>query len=491
MLPQLKMPFLLIGISTFFFLGLNYIFGYVPITGDEVWGATVVNGTPLDVLVYTLRFDLHPPLYYTILDLWAVISKSDLWLKSFSILTHVLTGASVYFILRKNNIGNKLSVCCAILTLTSPMLLDYSNVLRMYSLIALLSIWFYYFTEKHTGHNEEHSIILFVLGIILANVHAIGILFVFFHFVFGAFNTYSYGNKRLFKWGLLNFIIALSAVPAVLNSLVKSATHANQPGVTEIVDTMSSMFFSQGIVNVYAAVFITIGVIGFLLYKNESRKFALVYFIFPVIIYATISYAVKPLWLERNFIFVIPLLYIALGKALNFMNEGKNKYFLYIFVFIFSLNNTLQWVEKTKQPKVENSFFQLIQILKNEQKNSKRQICVISDNPLNTFWSLLRYLDRPDWGNPLEVQQNTNEKWESLIAKIPADISESLKLTGFDNYHITDKFIISASLSLQCNGATKKPVYIVEDGSIQPPLNLQKELVATVGGYKIYKMIGL
>src|SRR5690348_7298504 len=47
---------------------------------DEVWSATFAVQPFIDVVIATLRFDPHPPLYYLQLWVWASISHSTLWL---------------------------------------------------------------------------------------------------------------------------------------------------------------------------------------------------------------------------------------------------------------------------------------------------------------------------------------------------------------------------------------------------------------------------
>ena len=95
-----------------------------------MWAATSILGNPLDSIVFTLRFDLHPPVYYSLVDLWATISKSDLWLRSSTMATHSALVASMYYIADKLY-SNKVAVIASVLILVSPLLLEYSNQLRM------------------------------------------------------------------------------------------------------------------------------------------------------------------------------------------------------------------------------------------------------------------------------------------------------------------------------------------------------------------------
>src|SRR5262245_48231987 len=47
---------------------------------DELLSANFSGHGPWAALVSSLRFDVHPPLYYLQLSLWALPSRGDLWL---------------------------------------------------------------------------------------------------------------------------------------------------------------------------------------------------------------------------------------------------------------------------------------------------------------------------------------------------------------------------------------------------------------------------
>src|SRR5271170_2196023 len=67
---------------------------------DEVWSATFAVQPLADVVIATLRFDPHPPLYYLQLHFWATISHSTGWLFANSVAWSWLSVASLFYVAR-------------------------------------------------------------------------------------------------------------------------------------------------------------------------------------------------------------------------------------------------------------------------------------------------------------------------------------------------------------------------------------------------------
>ncbi|MGQ8366970.1 hypothetical protein [Glaciecola sp. 1036] len=427
--------------------------GAPTILGDDMWGTTAVLGNPYEVVVFTLRWDLHPPFYYMLLDLWAIVSKSDTWLSLSSTVTHATLVSFVYWYVvrvRKNFFG---AVIAATLTFCSPLLLEYSAQIRMYPLIALISFFLFYLIEEHAKGKSSVLKWIFLLEILLVYTHAIGLLFVFSHFCFGAYLVIKNKNN-LIKWVLLHALLFVFSLPAIANSLVRSVSHTKLPSFEQTLGAVGNMFASGP---VYAVIIPILIMLWALAYKNH-RAIILCYLFTPILIYSAISLLMKPMWLDRNFIFAIPMLSITLGV---FLTKFKvNRLLMMVLLVVLSVNNFSHWKIKDYAA-ASNSFDQVIAFLNSRIAASEQKICIISADKMSTFWTLERYLVGTDWGNPMEVQPPLNERWGQLKQHLPSPVPEILMLKNTVNYTESQNLIIASGYAKRCEAEASAATYYV------------------------------
>jgi mannosyltransferase len=434
---------------------INFLNSNNLILGDDAWGATAVLGNPYEVIVFTLRWDLHPPLYYSVLDLWAIVGKADLWLQSSSSFFHALTAGIVFHFMRKHH-SLLYSLLLSLLVLSAPLLLDYSFKVRMYSFVALLSTILFFAIEAYVLNNKKHLLKwILLLGIVISNSHAIGILFVFFHFLYGLVLCYEKDKKSIKSWILGHIAVALFAIPAILNSMVKSVAHAQTPEVKEVINLLTNLFVEQGAV-VGALTLLTVVV---LLTIYKQRSILICYLILPIVFFSIISYTLKPLWLERNFVYAIPIVLIALLRSIRHIK--LRVYVKASAILFFCGVNFYTFYNKTMQN--HQSFPDLIAFLSEQISEAKEmsKVCIVSQSPLGAYWSLQRYLVGPNWGNPFEAPPPINETWLVVGAKLPISVSKALYLEPHKNYKEYDVFIISAMYSNRCEQSDIGRVFYV------------------------------
>jgi len=478
--------------SFVFIFSINIFYGIGLLTGDEMWAATSALGNPLDSIVFTLRFDLHPPVYYSIIDIWAVISKSDLWLRTSSMVTHSALVMSVYYIAGKLH-GDKVAVTASLLALVSPLLLEYSSQLRMYSLISLLSVWIFYYTCKinEEGFGNKRGFLLVSLELLLVFTHAIGILFVFFHFMYGVLLN-DPRNRRdfVFKWSLFHALVFCLSVPVILNSWMRSVEHAIAPDLGNILNTIAMINIRMFGVGPVVSFAISIAVLLGLLYFRKTRVLAFCYIVLPIIIFSLISYTVKPLWLVRNFSFAIPMIAIAQSIALHniFDLVKRGKIFLYVCLAIIMSGHLSVYFQYVSNKKDGPEFSRLSSYLKNATENHKKT-CVVSTNTLHTFWALLRYNVAVEWGHPLIIQPPLTDKWKKIISKIPSGLIQSLHLMPVQNYYEGKNLIIASGWSERCRADDVDQVFIVDDHNMIDKIDIKSSRVETFGPYTVYQAI--
>ena len=432
------------------------LFDQGPILGDDIWGATSILGNPIQSIAFTLRWDVHPPIYYSLLDIWAIFGKSDTWLRLSSAATHAALVALVFNYV-KNRESLTAAVFSALIVFSTPLLLDYSTEIRMYALISLFSFLIFYASRCYLEENDERYFKwIFLVGVLLTNTHAIGILFVFFHYLYGAVNLRK-SLAPLFKWSILNALIALTAIPAIANSAFKTATHAAQPNFSEVLSLFQNLFVSGPAFFIMLAIVLVI-----LVARNPSnRTMVACYLLAPLALFSIISYSVKPLWLERNFVFLLPIFAVLLGTEiarLPYSKAAKSTIVAAIVGF-----NFLQW-DIWQEPLHERAFGQTLSAIEQSTKSHEGLVCIVTENPLKTFWELQRYLNDPEWGNPLEIQPPINERWTAIGERLPEFARSILELEERPNFTESADYVLVSNSRDRCNQSDIVRTLIVTDG---------------------------
>ena len=149
-----------------------------------------------------IRSNCHAPLHYFYLKLWMMIFKNSDYMLRLSSLIPNLSGCLVmYFVgksyaLKDNSI--KAGLACAAISALSSFLIYFSQEVRIYSMIFLLSSLVLLFSIKTFDNPSKKNISwLTVFSVLLILEHTIGFVFVIFN-IFGlmAFKPKSKGKKK-------------------------------------------------------------------------------------------------------------------------------------------------------------------------------------------------------------------------------------------------------------------------------------------------------
>ncbi|MFC3121885.1 hypothetical protein [Agaribacter flavus] len=447
------------GISFFIFWSVLTNTRYV--LGDEAWGAAAVLGNIWEVAVFTIRWDLHPPLYYMALDLWAVISKSDLWLRLFSGTLHTLSAAFTYLWIAKRY-SSKTAAICACLVFFNIILLEYSMSIRMYSWVCLLSLIVYFKTSTYrTKPSKANLVWIFTLELMLVYSHAIGLAFVFFHFVFGLIGLWQLNNRLLSRqivtWAVSHVFIALLSLPVLANSMIKSAGHAYEPSLFDAFSLLNSLFISHYLIfGLLLSAVLLFGII-----KKQFIVEMVCYLLLPIITFFLISIFVKPMWLSRNFVFALPILSICLGVIISQLRIHK---LMPIVILVpFMVLNALS-LNKIYNDYPNQAFENVISIVNTKLAALKKdqQLCVVSTAPLGQYWTLNRYLNGNEWGNPMFHQPPLNHTWQAVSDKLPQFAKTLLYIhSDEENVVLAENMIISSHRHPICDTLNEGQVLYV------------------------------
>lgn len=180
------------------FIGLVVVtIGKSSIWFDEAFGAYLIGFNFFDIFKFT-ALDVHPPLYYWVLQLWtAFFGSSDIALRSMSTFFAVVALIAGYLFVRKA-FGQKAALVMLPLVALSPILIRYAQEARMYTMvlaIGLTATYALYLLQQKSSRK---------LWVIYAVLVAAGMWTHYFtalvwlgHWAWRAFETYA---KPLGKW---------------------------------------------------------------------------------------------------------------------------------------------------------------------------------------------------------------------------------------------------------------------------------------------------
>jgi len=440
---------------------------------DEAWAAAAANGNMLNSLIFTLRFDLHPPLYYLFVHIWALVDASDPWLLTSSYFTHTLTIIlSFYYILIKSNW--KYAIGGGVLVMFTPLLFEYSNMLRMYSWLAFLNILLVIVTDRllcQGSYTKRNIVIYSVVALFITYSHAIGILFVFFHFLFYFISTINFANsKDMFRCVLLNAAIAIASIPAVINTLIRSVSHTQSPDFFSAIKSFIGIYSGQQSLQLMTGLVLAILLHISLINKNV-RSMAIAFVILPIIIFGIISFLFKPMWLDKNFSFMVPISICVFVLGVSFAKSNLLKIVGIVslsFLFVISVTNAF-FIKAKPSLAIETSYKEIIEYVNKKSKTNR--ICVMTTGTMPMFWTILRYTHGPDWGNPLAVQPVPNDNWKNYLSKLPTSVTSSLMLSNQPNYKNSGNIMIAAQYTEKCTHASADSIYIMSGLESFPELD--------------------
>jgi hypothetical protein len=164
----------------------------------------------------SMRSDTHPPLYYVLLKLWSHISISEQFLRLLSVILGI--GTIIITMRWIKRYGLLASLITGLLYSAIPMLIRYSQEIRNYQLVLLLTACSFIFASRIAASPQKISgyIWLSLCLSIAAVTHLIGVLLIIPVLLFIILSTV---DRRNIQWGSLIPAITLPSIIFLLEYL--------------------------------------------------------------------------------------------------------------------------------------------------------------------------------------------------------------------------------------------------------------------------------
>lgn len=418
-----------------------YDLGVPSLWMDEVIAASHVENPVWRIPFSTFRHDMHPPLYFLQLGLWSALGNSDQVLLWNSVVWGLGVVAAVWFLAQKLY-GPSAGFIAATLVAVSPGAVEYSQSLRMYSMMTFLIIITFVFYEiwidriKNTGlaNFKPWGLSIVIIALCICYSHAVGFFFVFFLGLYGLYRVYkieniTIENKRSIFWKLFFSygVVALLTLPIIARSAIAPSASYSMDSLPMILRQVTLVFFGRGSAGeaVFAAltVFLLLAILVFAFLPGERRRPIWIFgLLAPLAINIAISALVKPVFKPWIFSYAAPLSCVALAGVIVTLGEAVGRQSrrklvaigaaagLVALSFLGGLSVYYQPLGKPQDYRGAAAYI--------------REHAAPGDGVVGVgivaYWAMARYLSGPGWGSPLDVGDLAlSDLWIKVRSFIP------------------------------------------------------------------------
>ena len=305
--------------------------------GDEAWAATLAV-KPIWQIVTIVARDTSPPLYYLLLHTWMkIFGTGEIAIRSLSFLFFLATVLVVYLIGKSlwdkqsliSGENKKTALFAALFTFLNPFLFQYGFEGRMYSLLLLtttLSMYFY-LRKNQLGYIFSTIAALYT--------HHFSIFVIFVQFLWSLREV---KKATFFSFLKPYFIIGLAYLPWLYplyyqTSLVSSGFWLGKPNLKTIGDLFSNFFLGASIHPLQLAVLLAFVFLFLLRSWGEwkKEKLILAWAFIPIVLTFFISQLKSSIFYDRYLLFCLP------PQVLLLVSRRRAASLTFIFLAIFSL----------------------------------------------------------------------------------------------------------------------------------------------------------
>ena len=313
---------------------------------DEIFSVHAAEQTWSGMWSFVAQDLIHPPLFYALLKLWiGVGGEGLLWLRLFPVLFSVLALIPFVFLSRELKLGNGTIVLAVSLIAVNGALIKYSQTLRMYSLLTLLSVMSIWLFARYFNRGKSW-IWLVVVNVLLVYTHYFGWLVVGGEFLtILLFQRIKIGRAAVMAGisvaAFLPWLITILNRERLGSDLDQNISWQPRPGGRQLVNfllTLVEPFYTPASSLDPASVrFVAVPLlllfliaIGMFLAKTKSEdektflRFSAVFVAFPLVCAFVLSWLLpNSVWGTRHLIFATPIFLILAAASITSLEDRR------------------------------------------------------------------------------------------------------------------------------------------------------------------------
>ena len=288
---------------------------------DEAFSVFVAKSRWSDLFRQLVVDRVHPPLYYILLKLWiSTVGASVARLRSFSVLSSVLTLAPLWSCMKQLRLSNWLRIALLLAIACNPFLVLYSQEVRMYSLLCFLTVWSLDLYLRQKSERSSLRILWGLVNLTLVMVHVAGLAVVGCELAHAALTRRQFRNR---------FLTCLPALLALLGWIVAVKIFAPAPArvlhniswIAKLTPLIEWKTITHLLGSTLGAIVLNIPVaLAIWSHRKVERRFAMLFLMLSVGTIAFVfafSMIVKPIWQERYLIVAVIPYYLLAGDSIR------------------------------------------------------------------------------------------------------------------------------------------------------------------------------
>lgn len=284
-------------------------------------------------------------LYYVLLHVWMRFGSGDAYYRLLSVVIGLTSIPGIY-VLGKSVGSQRTGAISAFLLAIHPMFQRYLQDVHSYSLVVSLSIWSSYLFVLFMHRPTVRRMAAYVLSaLFMVYSHSFGIFVLASHYVSLLYLRRFAGASRLYSISIITLILGLA--PFLLFPIPnQNIAWIHYPSRAEIMNFI--LLLSGGHILLF------LGLTGLFVYSWHSVRteesmcgkkdgiFLMTWLLFPVISVFTVSYLLRPIFVPRYMIIVLPALLVLVGDGLARLSNMKMYVVLVGLAGIMAVSN-LYW----------------------------------------------------------------------------------------------------------------------------------------------------
>jgi len=307
------------------------------------------------------------PLYFRFLSFWMVFGKSEAWLRMPSAIFGILSVALLYILVNRLY-GRRPAVLASLLLAISPLHVNHSQEVRMYTLTTMLVIGevLVFVRYFNLGKPTDLAACLLIAGIAFLVFPLTIIMLLPFNLLF----LYQLRNTRksLVWYGsqAILVLVGIPFLPAVLRSLCEFSEawtwRLPKPGFADLLWVTRDFYLWRIpakhasvvlLTAVYAVFVLAVAVIGTVACYRKARwqtAVIILWLITPLVANALVSNLLANIWLPRYVIYASPAYYILTALGLSAFKNIRILALLLIGVLLLPVARLTSYYVKPHRP---------------------------------------------------------------------------------------------------------------------------------------------
>jgi mannosyltransferase len=356
--------------------------------------SVLLAGRSLQEIISGTAADTMPPFFYFILHFWMVFGNQLWFLRLLTVLLSLGCIIFIYLTVREiSDCGSAL--WSSFITAISPLQIYHAQDIRMYALLALSQVaYYFFFTRFYLGRGKSQKVSwlgMIFFGTLAMYTHNLAIFgLVVPHF----FLAYKKNWRLLAKLLMVSSVIILFSIPWLFLvpgqiSKIQNAFWTPKPGFIEIFQAVIMFVATLPLpgVWIFIGAIVSVQVFAlaiFVIWKERKHSAEISFLIFATLVPPSllfiVSYLMRPVFVPRGFLVASLGFYGLLGWAISkttLKGVGSILLGLFILAAIISLPYQIPYKEFPRSP-----FFETVQYIK---ANVKPGDLIIHDNKLSFF----------------------------------------------------------------------------------------------------------